>query len=295
MTAFARRVLILLCISLVFMAPWPAWGEVRLIVPEKAYIGQVFTARVLATEEIKKVRFTWRGRKFLAPVSATDQGYGVLVLLGTDVKYVQPGRLGLTAEVFLASDRVTLERKIDFYAKDFPVERLTVAADMVNPPPEMQKRIQEEALAVGRALAVVSPEQLWTPPFLRPVPGDVSSVYGLKRFFNDQPRSPHRGLDFNAHEGEPVRAGNAGQVVLTGGHYFAGNSVYIDHGLGVVSVYLHLSRIEVQEGLRVDKGQEIGLVGGTGRVTAPHLHFGLYVFRQAVDPTPLFSETFFSP
>jgi murein DD-endopeptidase MepM/ murein hydrolase activator NlpD len=108
--------------------------------------------------------------------------------------------------------------------------------------------------------------------------------FGARRFFNDQPRSPHSGIDLRAAAGTPVHAVGAGTVVLAAEHFFGGNSVYIDHGGGLISVSMHLSRMLVKQGERVTPGQVIGEVGATGRVTGPHLHFGVRWHGARVDP-----------
>ena len=133
--------------------------------------------------------------------------------------------------------------------------------------------------------------RLWTTPPERPVAGIVTSPYGFRRFFNGVPRNPHAGADFRAATGTPIRAMFAGRVVLTGNHFFAGGSIYIDSGNGVITEYFHLSEINVRAGDQVTKGQVIGLAGATGRVTGPHLHLGLNLAGQHVDPVPLFETS----
>lgn len=118
----------------------------------------------------------------------------------------------------------------------------------------------------------------------------VPRNFGKRRVFNDQPRSPHGGADYRAATGTPVLATEAGLVVLTGRHFYAGGSVYLDHGDGLLSMYMHLSQIDVKEGQRVAKGQRVGLSGATGRVTGPHLHFGLRWRGARVDPALLLSD-----
>lgn len=144
--------------------------------------------------------------------------------------------------------------------------------------------------------ALVTPEKLWSGPFLRPNDGPITTGYGLRRYYNGVFANDyyHRGIDYAGGTGSPVKAAAAGKVALVGyeskGFKIHGNVVGIDHGQGVVSIYLHLNRIDVKEGERVKANQVIGGVGSSGAVTGPHLHWGLYVGGQAVDPTPWRSQ-----
>ena len=124
----------------------------------------------------------------------------------------------------------------------------------------------------------------------RPVPGATTSQYGLRRVFNDQARNPHRGLDLRGGEGDPIHAADDGVVVLVSDHYYGGKTVVVDHGLGVLTAYLHLSGFNVDKGQRVRRGDVIGSVGSTGRVTAPHLHLSLYVMGVSINPLPLLAK-----
>lgn len=149
------------------------------------------------------------------------------------------------------------------------------------------KRHHREQKLIKAAFAHVATARTFHLPLLKPVEGRTSSTYGLRRFFNKIPKRPHSGWDIAAPSGTPIMACDDGLVVLAGDHFFAGNSVYIDHGQGVVSMYFHMSRISVAEGQAVVRGQVIGEVGATGRVTGPHLHWGISVLGELVDPSLL--------
>jgi murein DD-endopeptidase MepM/ murein hydrolase activator NlpD len=120
-----------------------------------------------------------------------------------------------------------------------------------------------------------------------PAEGPAGSPFGLRRFFNGEPRSPHAGIDIKAPKGAPVVASNRGRVALTDELFFTGKTVVLDHGLGLFTLYVHLSEIEAKAGTMVDRGARIGKVGATGRVTGPHLHWGMRLGGQRVDPLAL--------
>ena len=277
----------LVFLTLAVFAPASRAAQMRLECPEVVGIGLPFTVRVESAEPLDRLLVEWDGKKLEVPGNGQRD---VEFLLGTDVLKSAPGsrtlrvaRLGLSP---LAVETYILVEK-----RDFPEQRLTVPKSMASPPAEVQERISREHALVRRTLARVTPVSHLTLPLLRPVPGEVSSAYGLRRFFNGLERNPHRGLDLRAGLGDPVRAVAAGQVVLAADHYYGGRSVFIDHGLGVYSVYMHLDAFKAAEGDTVEAGQVVGLAGSTGRVTGPHLHLGLYVLDLAVDPSALFFMT----
>ena len=157
------------------------------------------------------------------------------------------------------------------------------------PKPALERHYAEKARAQS-VKALRTPKQMWELPFIRPVPGTVSSPFGVRRFFNGKPRKPHSGVDFRGPTGTPIKATAAGTVKIVDDFYFSGKIIYIDHGAGVVSVYCHLSEMLVKEGQHVVAGEVIGKVGATGRVTGPHLHFGVAVQGTMVDALPLFES-----
>ncbi len=161
----------------------------------------------------------------------------------------------------------------------------------VNPEKRDMERISREQKQIKSALRQWSDTDTVALEFLKPVDGPTSSPFGLRRFFNEQPRKPHSGLDIAAPEGTPIRAPAPGTIINTGDYFFNGNTVFIDHGQGLVTMYCHMNRIEVETGQRVAAGEVIGAVGMTGRVTGPHLHWGVSLNDSRVDPTLFMTGT----
>jgi hypothetical protein len=155
---------------------------------------------------------------------------------------------------------------------------------MVNPEKRDMERIGREQRQIKTALASWNEQSPETLRFLLPVEGPMSSPFGLRRFFNEQARKPHSGLDLAAPEGTPIKAPASGRIADTGDFFFNGNTVFIDHGQGLVTMYCHLSRIDVEPGQQVAGGEIIGTVGKTGRVTGAHLHWGVSLNDARVDP-----------
>lgn len=161
---------------------------------------------------------------------------------------------------------------------------------MVNPEKRDMERIGKEQRRIKKALATWNADAPQSVRLELPVEGPISSPFGLRRFFNEQPRKPHSGLDLAAPEGKPIMAPAAGRIVDTGDFFFNGNTVFIDHGQGLVTMYCHMSRIDVEPEQKVEAGEIIGAVGKTGRVTGAHLHWGVSLNDARVDPMLFLKE-----
>jgi murein DD-endopeptidase MepM/ murein hydrolase activator NlpD len=179
-------------------------------------------------------------------------------------------------------------RRIAVARREWQVQRLEgLPGAMVTPPPEAQDRIARERAALAGLRKVDSGEALFAGGFDWPARGRISGVYGSQRVLNGEARAPHLGLDIAAPVGTPVAAMAPGRVLLAAEFYFLGKVAVLDHGHGVQSLYAHLSRLDVAEGMAVGRRQPLGASGATGRVTGAHLHLGLNWFATAVDPQPL--------
>lgn len=265
-----------------------AQAALRLEAPEQVARGDAFLALAVSDVPVQEVVFSWRGKEWRAQAEAvvTPQGaqaWQAVMLLSVPLE-AKEKRLALSAA---AAGGRSPQAAVALFDRKRPVQKLTVDKKYVDPPAKVMERIRRDRAQVKAALSSYSPVRQWALPLTRPVPGGISSLYGLKRVFNGQPRGYHRGLDLRGASGTPIKACADGRVVLCDDLYFSGKTVYLDHGQGVFTAYLHMSELLVQNGQEVRKGQVIGKVGATGRVTGPHLHLSLIVQGQSVDVEPL--------
>ncbi|NRB54678.1 MAG: M23 family metallopeptidase [Salinicola sp.] len=169
--------------------------------------------------------------------------------------------------------------------RDWPIERIDgVPPRTVSPPPEIARRIQREQAAVSAERARNDDRVGFAQTFIWPVEGRISGRFGNQRIYNGTPGSAHSGMDIAAAEGTPVKAPASGVITFADDLYLTGGTVLLDHGYGISSNFLHLSRIDVKVGDRVEQGEVIGAVGSTGRATGPHLHWGMNWFDTRIDP-----------
>jgi len=206
-------------------------------------------------------------------------------LLGVDLEKA-PGRyeLKITAQK-AAGEKIVCSANITVRAGKFATERLRVGKEFVEPNPEQVKRANEERDRLREIFDRITPERLWNGKFRVPLDGvTAGSNFGKRRILNGNPGSPHGGADFPGTTGTPVHATQRGRVVLADELFFAGNTVVLDHGLGIYTFYGHLSEISAKVGDILEAGDVLGKVGATGRVTGPHLHWALTVERARVNP-----------
>ena len=213
------------------------------------------------------------------PLAVVRDGGRWFALFGIPLDTL-PGEL----EISVFGGSTATNKPVAIRAKNYPEQRLTIKDKRkVEPNPDDLARIEREKQiteAIKRSFSDTAPAT----DFMLPASGPLSSRFGLRRVFNGQPRNPHAGLDVAVGTGAPVKAPAAGVVVDTGDYFFNGNTVFIDHGQGLITAYMHLSRIDVRSGQPVKKGEILGAAGSTGRVTGPHLHWAVILNNTPVDP-----------
>jgi murein DD-endopeptidase MepM/ murein hydrolase activator NlpD len=233
-------------------------------------------------------------RLSLGPASVRPAAFAgdvPLLVIGDAIEWTALVGIPLSARPGMA--HVTLrspgkaERQIDYLvaSKQYQEQRLKVAPGTVDLSPADQARYERERVHLAEVMATFSAAAPPADLKMRvPVPGRRSSSFGLRRVFNGQSRNPHSGMDIAAATGTPTVAPLAGRVIDTGDYFFNGNTVWLDHGAGLITMYCHLSAIDVRPGDRCEPGDRLGAVGATGRATGPHLHWGVMLNRTMVDP-----------
>ncbi|MBT8131891.1 MAG: peptidoglycan DD-metalloendopeptidase family protein [Gammaproteobacteria bacterium] len=220
---------------------------------------------------------TFEGKRVL--VTMLDDRCVAIVGLRLGIK---PGEKTLRLE---GIDGTRASLSFDVASKEYETQRLTISNKrMVDPTAEDLVRIGKERKRINAALEKWTEQDTVQMSLIRPLQGPQSSPFGLRRFYNDKPRNPHSGMDIAADEGSEILAAADGVISESGNYFFNGNTVFIDHGQGMTTMYCHMSAINVSNGQSVKQGDVIGLVGSTGRVTGPHLHWSVSLNDSRVDP-----------
>lgn len=247
--------------------------------------GDVCFIRAFRQGPTDSVYATFRSKRLPVTIQGKDGAFGLL--LGIDMD-TPPGGHEIKIEGRDKSGGVlitSLLLKVD--RADFGIQTLSLPSSMVDLDPKTLERVNREANRLEEIFRKSREEKIWSGPFVAPLTGEMSSPFGVRRFINGQPKSAHTGVDLEAAEGTSVLACNRGVVVLCDELFFTGNTIILDHGGGIYSMYFHLSRAAVSEGEAVEKGAIIGNVGSTGRSTGPHLHWGMRMNDSRVDPFAL--------
>lgn len=281
---FAAQILCVFCllasgIGASKSAPSVTWQ------PQKLVNGSPVLFELRGAPGIRAITANWLGHE-LSFFRGTEAN-SWYALAGIPVEQA-PGSYELKiVETRSGAKAISLVRRLKIGKARYPKITIKVARKFTEPNPEQLKEALADKQVKQKAFAAATPERLWSGSFARPVSDAISDIFGTARVFNGEVKSRHQGLDFAAPAGTPVHAINDGTVVLARALYFEGNFVVIDHGQGLMSLYLHLSEIKVKEGEEVKSGQTLGLSGGTGRASGPHLHLAVRWQGVYLDPATL--------
>ena len=254
--------------------------------PARLVNGSPVLLRVTAPKPLRSLTGNWLGHEITFAFDTDNKSWFALAGVGQETK---PGvyTLQLHSETSVgkaAGQVISFEKRIRVERKRYPRVLLKVPGRYTAPSPEDQHQIAEDKGIKTEAFKTVTPAREWKGSFIPPVTAEISDVFGVERVFNSSVQSTHQGLDFRVPSGTPVAAVNSGHVILAQPLFFEGNCVVIDHGQGLLTLYLHMSKFSVKQGDDVSKGQEIGLSGGTGRATGPHLHLAVRWQGVYLDP-----------
>jgi murein DD-endopeptidase MepM/ murein hydrolase activator NlpD len=260
-----------------------AWS-VR-ITPQKVVNGAPVLLAVTAQATLNSLSGTWMGHE-LAFDHSTGRNWFALAGVSLETK---PGKYPLKLEgVSAKGEKVQFERTLLVAAAKYPTVKLTVSKEFTAPSPEQQEKIKADQELKHDVFSRISPQREWSGSFSTPVNAETSDPFGTRRIFNGVTKSVHQGLDYRVGPNTPVSAVNRGTVILARELYFEGNCVVIDHGQGLLSLYMHLAELKVKEGQQVERATAIGLSGATGRATGPHLHLAVRWQGVYLNPAALF-------
>ena len=259
------------------------------VAPSSIGPGDVVRIDVIGTAE-KPVTGTMLGKNLTFWFDARDTTPTWSTLAGVDLE-TKPGKYRLRID---HGGMPVPTRVIQVHPRQFRVRRLRVPDTFVNPPPDALAQIISDNKALAAAYEQNTPRR-WNGAFVLPVDGTPTSNFGTRSYYNGLPRSPHAGVDFMSAAGTPIRASNHGSIALAAALYFTGNTVIVDHGARLFSVFAHLSAVHVKAGDIATPDTIVGLVGSTGRVTGPHLHWSVRLNGARVDPLSLIAATQMPP
>ncbi|MEJ2229736.1 MAG: M23 family metallopeptidase [Nitrospirales bacterium] len=245
--------------------------------------GQVLWVEVPVTNQKAEVSGIFLKRK-IPFFQMTDSSFAGII--GIDMED-PPGLQELSVNILTQTGTDHLSYTILIIKEQYAVQHLTLPKDKVDLDAKTLKRVQQEKKELAEAFHHIGAHPLWNGPFLEPLNGKVTGVFGSRRVINGQPRRPHSGEDIAAPKGTPVQAINKGTVVKTVNHFFSGKGGVLDHGVGLFSMYFHLSEIAVKSGQNIKKGETLGKVGASGRATGPHLHWGIRLNGSRINPYAL--------
>lgn len=283
---------LLVLVTIVAQAAAPAKAPARWTLtyqPARIVNGTPVLFRVTTPRPAHTLSAKWLDHEISFTFDASQKAWFGLAGASLETK---PGAypIELRAEVVGPGPAPTYKQEIRVQKQRYPkVIVLKVPGRYTAPDPEQMRVIEHDKQVKAEAFKTVTPEREWKGPFERPVTADISDVFGVQRVFNGAVQSTHQGLDFRVPTGTVVSAVNDGTVILAQSLYFEGNCIVIDHGQGLLTLYLHLSEMRVKEGERVTKGQPIALSGGTGRATGPHLHLAVRWQGIYLNPAGLLS------
>lgn len=247
--------------------------------------GEVLAVQVEPRSSVSKISGTIFNKPIHFYKNPAPKKYSALVGIDMDTK---PGRYKL--KIFITDrtgKKTTMQHRIRVNYANFGTQKLTLPPDKVTLDEETLKKVELEKEKIGKVWDIFTEEPLWDGRFIQPVAGDMSDNFGLRRIINGEQKSPHTGIDVDAPEGAPVQASNSGRAVFTDDQFFSGKTLVIDHGLGLFTMYFHLSEILVTEGTPVKRGDIIAKAGKTGRATGPHLHWGVRLNGARIHPASL--------
>ncbi|MGA9355939.1 MAG: M23 family metallopeptidase [Terriglobales bacterium] len=276
-----------------FLLPWtnslaaPTTDWTLHYLPARIVNGSPVVVRVTTPKPVSEVTGTWLGH---ALAFSFDQRTKTWIALAGASLETKPGSYPINLQAKTSAGQpISFTKQIPVQRQSYPRVVLKVPERYTAPSADDQREIEQDKKTKEEAFKILSPDREWSGSFAPPVTAQISELFGVQRVFNGSVKATHQGLDFRVPAGTQVAATNSGKVILARPLFFEGNCVVIDHGQGLLTLYLHLSKFLVNEGDEVKKSQPIGISGGTGRATGPHLHLAVRWQGEYLNPQTLLS------